>query len=44
MLRINVPLVNDVFSYFEYPDEIHPMKHFAKGLKERGMAGVKVSS
>jgi Xaa-Pro aminopeptidase len=36
-VKDNVPLVPDVFSYFEYPDEIHPMKHFATGLKERGL-------
>jgi len=34
-VKEKVPLVPDVFSYFEYPDEIHPMKHFAKGLEER---------
>jgi Xaa-Pro aminopeptidase len=37
-VKDNVPLVPDVFSYFEYPDEIHPLKHFANGLKERGLA------
>ncbi len=37
-VKDNVPLVPDVFSYFEYPDEIHPMKHFAKGLEDRGLA------
>ncbi|NHJ48109.1 MAG: aminopeptidase P family protein [Asgard group archaeon] len=37
-VKDNIPLVPDVFSYFEYPDEIHPMKHFAAGLKERKLA------
>lgn len=27
-----VPFVSGVFSYFEYPDEKHPMKHFADVL------------
>ncbi|NHJ87829.1 MAG: aminopeptidase P family protein [Asgard group archaeon] len=36
-VRDDIPLVDDVFSYFEYPDEIHPMKHFADGLKKRGL-------
>lgn len=29
-----VPFVSEVFSYFEYPDEKHPMKHFAEKLNE----------
>ncbi|MDF1540016.1 MAG: M24 family metallopeptidase, partial [Candidatus Thorarchaeota archaeon] len=27
-----VPFVSSVFSYFEYPDETHPMRHFAEAL------------
>ncbi|MCK5238540.1 MAG: aminopeptidase P family protein [Candidatus Thorarchaeota archaeon] len=27
-----VPFVSQIFSYFEYPDEKHPMKHLAKVL------------
>ncbi|MBN1328429.1 MAG: aminopeptidase P family protein [Candidatus Heimdallarchaeota archaeon] len=34
-VKEKVPIVPDVFSYFEYPDMIHPMKHFAKGLEDR---------
>jgi len=37
-VKDTVALVDDVFSYFEYPDLEHPMTHFAKGLKERGLA------
>ncbi|MHA1213136.1 MAG: M24 family metallopeptidase [Candidatus Heimdallarchaeota archaeon] len=43
-VKENVPLVPDVFSYFEYPDEIHPMKHFAEGLKERGLFEKKIAA
>ncbi|MGY5864139.1 MAG: Xaa-Pro peptidase family protein [Candidatus Thorarchaeota archaeon] len=38
-IRHQVPFVTDVFSYFEYPDETHPMKHFKRIL----MQEVKVS-
>ncbi len=31
-VRHQVPFVSEVFSYFEYPDETHPMKHFQRIL------------
>ncbi len=31
-VRHQVPFVSDVFSYFEYPDETHPMKHLQRLL------------
>jgi Xaa-Pro aminopeptidase len=41
----DVPFVSNVFSYFEYPDEIHPMYHLAKVLlKELSVKPGKVSS
>lgn len=43
-VKDTVPLVPDVFSYFEYPDEIHPMKHFAKGLMERGLGDKEIAA
>ncbi|MHA2116989.1 MAG: M24 family metallopeptidase [Candidatus Thorarchaeota archaeon] len=38
-IQHQVPFVSEVFSYFEYPDETHPMKHFKRVL----MQEVKVS-
>ena len=35
-VKDKTPIVTDIISYFEYPDEIHPMKHFGNALKERG--------
>jgi len=37
-VKTSIPLVTEVSSYFEYPDEIHPMKHFAKSLEIKGLA------
>ncbi|MFW9814732.1 MAG: M24 family metallopeptidase [Candidatus Thorarchaeota archaeon] len=38
-VRHHVPFVSEVFSYFEYPDEMHPMEHFKRVI----MQEVKVS-
>ncbi len=43
-VRDHVPLVPDVFNYFEYPDVIHPMKVFAKGLEERKLANKPIAA
>ncbi len=44
-VRHQVPFVSDVFSYFEYPDEVHPMEHLADALmKELKISPRKVSS
>lgn len=37
-VRDDIPAITDVFDYFEYPDEIHPMKHFAQGIEKRKLA------
>lgn len=31
-IRHQVPFASEIFSYFEYPDETHPMKHFQRVL------------
>lgn len=43
-IKDSVPLVSDIFSYFEYPDLTHPMKIFAKGLEERKLADKPIAS
>ncbi len=43
-VKDKVPIVKDVFSYFEYPDETHPMKIFAKALEERKLADKSIAA
>lgn len=43
-VKDSAPLVTDIFGYFEYPDDIHPMKHFADALKERKLADKKLAA
>ncbi|NHJ04739.1 MAG: aminopeptidase P family protein [Candidatus Heimdallarchaeota archaeon] len=43
-VKDKTPLITDIITYFEYPDEIHPMKHFAKALKERGFANSAIAA
>src|SRR5260370_25664012 len=37
-------LIQEFFSYPDYPGSIHPMRHFAKILKEKGLAGSKMAT
>ncbi|MFW9919111.1 MAG: M24 family metallopeptidase [Candidatus Thorarchaeota archaeon] len=44
-IQHQVPFVKEVFSYFEYPDEKHPMRHLADVLiKELKVANKRVAS
>jgi len=43
-VRTSLPLVTEVASYFEYPDEVHPMKHFAKALEEKGLGSQAIAA
>lgn len=44
-IQHQVPFVKDVFSYFEYPDEKHPMHHLADALmKELKIGPKKIAS
>jgi Xaa-Pro dipeptidase len=37
-------LIEEFFSYPDYPGTIHPIRHFVKILKEKGLAGSKIAT
>ena len=37
-------LIGEFFSYPDYPGTIHPIRHFVKILKEKGLAGSKIAT
>src|SRR2546425_11303906 len=37
-------LIEEFFSYPDYPGTTHPIRHFAKILKEKGLAGSKIAT
>jgi len=37
-------LIEEFFSYPDYPGTIHPIRHFARILKEKGLAGSKIAT
>jgi Xaa-Pro dipeptidase len=43
-IRTQTKMVKDVFSYFDYPGKIHPMKKFAEWLEQLNLKGRRIGT
>jgi Xaa-Pro aminopeptidase len=43
-VKDEAPIIQDIITYFEYPDTTHPMKLFASTLEERDLAKTKIGT